>query len=118
MFNFPKWHSLRRLTPYLHRHRGRLAAGSISILLTNFFLLATPRVMGYAVDRLTESVTRQKLATYAGVIVGLAICEGIFRFLMRRLIIGVSRDIEYAMRNDLFQHLEILPTSFYQKNKT
>src|SRR5262249_12269762 len=35
-----------------------------------------------------------------------------------RLIIGVSRDIEYAMRNDLFRHLEILPTSFYQKNKT
>ena len=118
MFNFPKWHSLRRLTPYLHQHRGRLAAGFISILLTNFFLLATPRVMGYAVDRLTESVTRQKLATYAGVIVGLAICEGIFRFLMRRLLIGVSRDIEYAMRNDLFRHLEILPTSFYQKNKT
>src|SRR5215510_11065214 len=118
MFNSYKWNNLSRLTPYLHRHRGRLTAGFISILLTNFFLLATPRVMGYAVDRLTESVTRQKLATYAAVIVCLAICEGIFRFFMRRLIIGVSRDIEYAIRNDLFRHLEILPTSFYQKNKT
>ena len=37
---------------------------------------------------------------------------------MRRLIIGVSRDIEYAFRNDLFAHLEKLPMSFYQKNKT
>ena len=118
MDNFQKWHSLRRLTPYLRRHRRRLAAGFASILLTNFFLLATPRVMGYAVDRLSESVTRQKLATYAAIIVGLAVCEGVFRFLMRRLIIGVSRDIEYAMRNDLFRHLEVLPLSFYQKNKT
>src|SRR5206468_247093 len=41
-----------------------------------------------------------------------------FRFLMRRLIIGVSRDIEYSMRNDLFRHLEALPLSFYQENKT
>src|SRR5215471_5504134 len=118
MSNSNKWHGLNRLISYLRQHPVRLAAGFLSILLTNFFLLATPRVMGYAVDRLNESVTRQKLATYAAVIIGLAVCEGIFRFFMRRLIIGVSRDIEYAMRNDLFRHLEILPTSFYQKNKT
>ena len=37
---------------------------------------------------------------------------------MRRLIIGVSRDIEYELRNDLFQHLETLPASFYQTNRT
>jgi ATP-binding cassette subfamily B protein len=74
--------------------------------------------MGYAVDRLKESVTREKLAYYAAFIIGLAICEGVFRFFMRRLIIGVSRDIEYAIRNDIFRHLETLPVSFYQKNKT
>src|SRR5262245_31612296 len=118
MLNSHKWHSLSRLKPYLRRYRGRLIAGLSCIVVTNFFLLATPRVMGYAVDRLTESVTREKLATYGAVIIGLAICEGIFRFFLRRLIIGVSRDIEYAMRNDLFAHLETLPVSFYQKNKT
>src|SRR5262245_31757377 len=118
MFNSQKWHGLSRLISYLRQHPGRLAAGFICIVLTNFFLLATPRVMGYAVDRLNESITRQKLATYAAVIVGLAVFEGIFRFFMRRLIIGVSRDIEYAIRNDLFGHLEVLPMSFYQKNKT
>jgi ATP-binding cassette subfamily B protein len=82
------------------------------------FLLATPQVMGYAVDSLNQSVTRQKLAYYAAAVIVLAICEGIFRFFMRRLVIGVSRDIEYAIRNDLFRHLETLPVSFYQKNKT
>jgi ATP-binding cassette subfamily B protein len=74
--------------------------------------------MGYAVDRLKESITREKLVYYGLAIIGFAVCEGIFRFLMRRLIIGVSRDIEYAMRNDIFQHLETLPMSFYQTNKT
>ena len=118
MFNSSKWHDLNRLAAYLRRHRGRLAAGFACILITNFFLLASPRVMGYAVDSLTESVTRQKLLTYAAAVIGLAVCEGVFRFFMRRLIIGVSRDIEYGMRNDLFQHLETLPVSFYQKNKT
>src|SRR5215831_18227040 len=118
MLNSQKWHGLNRLLSYLRQHPGRLAAGFVCIVLTNFFLLATPRVMGYAVDRLNESVTREKLATYGAMIIGLAICEGIFRFFMRRLIIGVSRDIEYAIRNDVFRHLETLPMSFYQNNKT
>src|SRR5215831_15703797 len=113
-----KWRVLNRLKDYLRQHRFRLAVGFLCILLTNVFLLAAPRVMGYAVDSLKESVTRQKLAYYGLFIVALAFCEGTFRFLMRRLIIGVSRDIEYSIRNDLFHHLETLPMSFYQKNKT
>jgi ATP-binding cassette, subfamily B, multidrug efflux pump len=118
MRNSHKWRVLTRLKPYLYEYRGRLAAGFICTLVTNLFLLATPRVMGYAIDSLRESVTREKLVYYGGGIIGLAICEGIFRFLMRRLIIGVSRDIEYGMRNELFSHLENLPMPFFQKNKT
>jgi ATP-binding cassette subfamily B multidrug efflux pump len=113
-----KWNVLNRLKVHLLSHRARIAAGFLSVLLTNVFLLAAPRVTGYAVDSLAQSITREKLTYYGLAIVGLAVCEGIFRFLMRRLIIGVSRDIEYELRNDLFGHLETLPTSFYQKNKT
>jgi ATP-binding cassette, subfamily B, multidrug efflux pump len=113
-----KWNVLNRLKAHLYRHRGRITAGFICVLLTNLFLLAAPRVTGYAVDSLTESVTREKLVYYGLAILGLALCEGVFRFLMRRQIIGVSRDIEYELRNDLFQHLERLPNAFYQKNKT
>ena len=118
MSNFNKWLVLRRLMPYLRLHKGRLTAGVACVLLTNFFLLATPRVIGYAVDSLQDPVRRQRLTLYAAAIVGLAIFEGTFRFLMRRLIIGVSRNIEYAIRNDLFRHLEALPMTFFQKNKT
>src|SRR2546425_2515732 len=49
---------------------------------------------------------RSTLFPYTTLFRSLAVCEGIFRFSMRRLIIGVSRDIEYELRNDLFQHLE------------
>src|SRR5262245_55952048 len=118
MSNPNKWNDLRRLKTYLGRYRVRIFGGFACVLLTNLFLLASPQVMGYAVDRLRESVTREKLIYYGAAIIGFAICEGVFRFFMRRLIIGVSRDIEYAMRNDLFHHLETLPMSFYQSNKT
>jgi ATP-binding cassette subfamily B multidrug efflux pump len=113
-----KWRVLDRLSKYLRQHQARIAAGFLCVLLTNLFLLATPRVIGNAFDSLSESITRQKLAYFAALVVGLAVFEGIFRFLMRRLIIGVSRDIEYSLRNDLFRHLEALPLSFYQKHKT
>jgi ATP-binding cassette subfamily B protein len=118
LLNLDKWRVLKGLQGYLSPHRARIAAGFLCVILTNLFLLAMPQVMGNAVDSLKESVTREKLAFYAALIIGLAACEGIFRFLMRRLIIGVSRDIEYSMRNDLFRHLEALPMSFYQRNKT
>ena len=114
-----KWSVLARLMAHIRQHKRRLALGLLCIICTNVFLLATPWVTGkYAVDGLQESITRQKLLYYAALIVGLTILQGVFRFFMRMLIIGVSRDIEYTLRNELFQHLESLSVSFYQKNKT
>jgi ATP-binding cassette subfamily B protein len=113
-----KWSVLARMVPHLREHRGRIAAGFLCIFLTNGFMLTAPWVTKYAVDSLTESVTREKLSYYGTLIIGLAILRSTFQFYMRRLIIGVSRDIEYAFRNELLEHLEKLPMSFYQKNKT
>jgi ATP-binding cassette, subfamily B, multidrug efflux pump len=55
---------------------------------------------------------------YAGLIVGLAAVEGIFRFYMRRLLIGVSRKMEYSIRADFFIHIQQLDTSFFENNRT
>ena len=90
----------------------------VCVLGTTSFYLATPWVLKYAVDSLTESVTAEKLLQYSGLIVGLTILQGVFRFLMRWLMIGVSRRIEYRLREDVFTHLERLPMSFFQKNFT
>ena len=113
-----KWSSLARLTVHLRRYRLRIAIGFLCIAGTNAFFVATPWVTKYAVDSLYQSITRQKLAYYAAIIIAIAILEGIFRFFARWLLIGVSRQIEYTLRNDLFQHLEALSMAFYQKNKT
>ena len=95
-----------------------MMAGLVCVVGTTSLYLATPWVLRYAVDSLSESITQEKLLYYAAWIVGLTIGQGIFRFLMRWLMIGVSRKIEYHLREDVFEQLEKLPLSFYQKNRT
>src|SRR5678815_1521804 len=113
-----KWRVLSRLYPYLRGHSGRLAAGMAAIILSNSFQMMGPWVMGRAVDSLYVSVTQRQLLQYAGILVGLTLLEGVFRFASRWWFIGASRDMEYALRSDVFAHLESLPMSFYHRNKT
>jgi ATP-binding cassette subfamily B protein len=113
-----RWRSLSRLYPYLYEHRRRLVWGVVAAIFTNVFLMAGPRVMGHAINSLEESVTREKLLVFAGMLVGLTVLEGVSRFATRWLFIGASRDIEYSFRNDVFRHLESLSMSFYQRHKT
>src|SRR4029453_13394669 len=114
----PKWRALSRLYPYLWEHRGRLAVGFVAIVFSNAFQMMTPWVMGRAVDSLSTPVSRNQLLSYAGAIVGLTFLEGVCRFGSRWWFIGASRDMEYSLRSDLLAHLQRLPLSFYQKNKT
>ena len=75
-------------------------------------------VLRYAVDDLTRGVTRAKLIQYSSLLLGIGLVGGLFRFLMRRILIGASRDIEYDMRNDFFAHLETLPLAYFQSHRT
>ena len=78
----------------------------------------SPLVLQYAVDDLSTGVTRTKLAFYAGILLLIAGLAGYFRYQMRRIIISASRGVEYDLRNDFFAHLERLPMSFFQQNRT
>ncbi len=88
------------------------------LVLTNAIGLAAPWVLKKVIDGLGVSVTGGKLARYALWIVAIALVGGIFRYLMREILIGVSRHIEYDMRNDFFRHLERQPASFYHGQQT
>ncbi len=110
--------SFRRLWPYLRAHRLEYAAGLVSAILTSVFALCLPRVLQYAVDDLERSITGHKLAYYGLLLVALASVGGIFRFLMRRLVIGACRSIEYEIRNDFFAHLERLSVASLQARRT
>jgi ATP-binding cassette, subfamily B, multidrug efflux pump len=113
---FPK--RLRPLLPYLQRYRGGYAAGTLCVFLTNGIWILFPLVIGRAADDLHEGVTRHKLFVYAGILVAIAVSKGIFQFLTRWIVIGISRDIEFDLRNDLFAHLESLSYSYYQRHRT
>ncbi len=110
--------SLRPLYPYLKKYRGGYAVGGLCVVLLNGIWILLPLVIGRAVDDLTTQVTREKLLTYALIILALAFSKGIFQFLTRWIVIGVSRDIEFDLRNDLFAHLEKLSYSYYQRTRT
>jgi len=80
--------------------------------------LASPLVLGYAIDDLTRGVTRAKLAGYGALLLGIGLVSGVFLFLQRRILIGASRDIEYDMRNDFFAHLQTMPLAYFQTHRT
>jgi ATP-binding cassette subfamily B multidrug efflux pump len=108
----------RRLLPYVNRYRRAFVIGMACVLATTTFQLLSPWVLKYAIDDLNAGVTRGKLALYAGLLLGISLIRGIFLFLMRRIIIGASRDIEYDIRNDFFRRLEQLPLGYYHVHRT
>ena len=110
--------SLLPLVPYLKRYRSGLVWGALCVLFNNGIWILFPQVLRRAVNDLHSGVTRQKLLTYALLILAIALLKGIFQFLTRWVVIGISRDIEFDLRNDLFAHLERLSYSYYQRNRT
>ncbi|HUE53311.1 MAG TPA: ABC transporter ATP-binding protein [Terriglobales bacterium] len=110
--------SLRPLFPYLKKYRLSFAVGMICVLCNNGVWILFPQVIRRAVDDLHLGVTRHKLWIYALLLLAVAAVKGIFQFLTRWIMIGISREIEFDLRNDLFRHLESLSYSYYQRTRT
>jgi len=109
---------LRRLLPYLARYRYGLAWGAVCVALANLVALTQPQVLRVAVDDLYRGVTSEKLGRYALIIFAIAIIAGVFKFLMREWMLGISRRIEFDLRNDLFGHLQSLSVDYFQRTRT
>ena len=109
---------LRRLLHYFALYRTSLLLGGLCIVLSSAFSLAKPLIVGTAVDRLTGSFTRPDLVRFALLYIGAAAIQGVFLYLQRRIVIGASREMEFAMRNDFYDHLQSLPLSFYNEQRT
>lgn len=123
---------------YLARHRNQVLLGFGFVVMTNIWQVATPWVLRYGIEYLeyktghsaavqlpvwllrnTDTLSIPHfliLLSFALTIV--AAIQGVFRYLMRTLLIGLSREIEYEIRNDYLEHLQTLPASFYQRYKT
>ncbi|MEA2162831.1 MAG: ATP-binding cassette, subfamily multidrug efflux pump [Thermoanaerobaculia bacterium] len=114
----PAMSPLRRLLHYFGLHKPALTIGALCVVASAAFSLAKPLIVGSAVNELAKAVTRGELIRYGLLLVGAAALEGLFLFLQRRIVIGVSRHIEYEMRNDFYEHLQSLPVSYYQEQRT
>src|SRR5438309_3658221 len=110
--------NLRPLLPYLKKYRRGYVVGTLCVFLNNGIWILFPQIIRRAVDDLHLGVTRQKLLTYSLLLIAVALTKGIFQFLTRWVVIGISREIEFDLRNDLFQHLESLSYSYYQRTRT
>jgi ATP-binding cassette subfamily B multidrug efflux pump len=110
--------SLHPLGPYLKKYRGSYLIGTLCVFLHNGIWILFPLVIRRAVDDLRQGVTVHKLWVSAVLLLAVAVSKGVFQFLTRAIVIGVSREIEFDLRNDLFRHLEGLSYSFYQRTRT
>ena len=110
--------NLRPLFPYFKKYRWTLFWGALTVFGNNGIWVYFPQVLQRAVDSLKPGAIRHTFFVYSLLLLGIAVTKGIFQFLTRWIVIGVSREIEYDLRNDMFAHLSRLDYSYYQKNRT
>jgi ATP-binding cassette, subfamily B, multidrug efflux pump len=110
--------ALKRLLPFLRPYRGTIIFGAVIALLNNAVGAVGPWLLKLSVDSLTQGATLPVLAKYAGLIVAVAVVGGVLHFLLRKVMIGMSRYVELDIRNHLFAHLQKLPASFYNRHRT
>src|SRR6267154_719244 len=104
--------------PYLWRYRRGLALGMGSLVLKDILGAVLPLVIRSGVDSLTGGFRLSLAFQFAGLLVGLSLIKGLFQYWMRVILIGISRDVEFDLRNDLFSHLVTLSSDFYAKYRT
>ena len=115
------FYALSRLSPYILLYRSRLTLGLGCLVVTTAISLISPWILKFVIDDLADVgtiVTTGDLMFYALLLVGIALVGGCSRFFQRRIIIGVSRDIEYNLRNDFFSHLQHLHKGYFQVHRT
>ncbi|MDT4897327.1 MAG: ATP-binding cassette, subfamily multidrug efflux pump [Acidobacteriota bacterium] len=110
---------LKKFARYFRPYKKSLITGIICILASVVVALLIPLIVGQAVDDLKQTgVTWGKLTRYSLMILGVSLVSGTFLFLQRRILIGMSRHIEYDLRGDFYAHLVDQPLSFFQDHRT
>jgi ATP-binding cassette subfamily B protein len=102
----------------MYRYRGGLALGMGALVLKDIFAAAQPLVIGAAIDSLTREFALTKVLQFAALLAVLSAIKGVFQYWMRVILIGISRDVEFDLRNDLFARLVTLSGDFYSKYRT
>ncbi len=110
--------TLITLGPYLRRYQPGLVRGVGALLARNIAGAGIPLLIGYAVDSLAASFDFRRALWLAAGLICLTALKGLFQYWMRVILIGISRDIEFDLRNDLFGHMVRLSADFYSRFRT
>jgi ATP-binding cassette subfamily B protein len=127
---------LKYLNKYLIKYKWHLILGTVFVIISNIFQIVPGPLVRLAIDlvvdniRLYQGFSGTELQTdffkvfafgilvYAGLILLMALLRGIFLYFMRQTLIVMSRLIEFDLKNEIFQHYQVLPISFYRRNNT
>lgn len=99
-------------------HKLELILAIVFIFITGALSLLAPWILRIAIDTIETETIAFHLLKFSSFLLGVAIIDGIFRFYMRKILVGVSRKIEYSLRLDLFSHLQTLDVFYFTENKT
>jgi ATP-binding cassette subfamily B protein len=108
---------LRKFARYFLPYKVELTSGIICILLSVIAGLYIPQLVGHAIDANWSDISWTRLTISALKILGASVVSGVFLFLQRRILIGMSRKVEYDVRRDFYGHLVDQPQAFFQDHR-
>ncbi len=108
---------ISRLKPYFKPYVRTVVIGLFFVVMANAFKVLLPMILRNAINGLEDGFTHAQLWQQGYLILGLSFVAAIFRYLMRKTVIGVSRHIEYDIRLDLFTHLMKLEPAYYDHSR-
>ncbi len=109
--------NFKTVGPHLGPHRRDIVCGLLSLVLTSFFLSYIPLVLARALDAIESRPDAGLLLRAAAFIVLLAALRGVFLFAQRWYLMRASREVEFALRQRLFEHIERLPAAFFSTSR-
>jgi ATP-binding cassette subfamily B multidrug efflux pump len=109
---------IKKFARYFRPYKLSLTIGIACILAGVCFNLYIPLIVGQAIDANWKVVTWSMLTVSAAKVLGASLISGIFLFLQRRILIGISRNVEYDLRRDFYNHLVDQPLSFFHEHRT
>lgn len=110
--------AFRKLWPYLWRYRTGLAAGFFCLIVKDLLVVTQPVVMKAGIDSLTSGFSMRTLLWFCAGLIALSLLKGVFQYFMRIILVGISRDVEFDLRNDLWAHVLTLSQDFFGRYRT
>jgi ATP-binding cassette subfamily B protein len=109
---------LAPLYVYMRRYRWGYLWGTLSCICANGVWVLFPQVIQRAIDEMGHGISRQRILLFAGLLIAIALVKGVLLYSQRWILIGISREIEFDLRSDLFKKLEQQDSGFYQRYRT